>query len=490
MKWSTRLRSTLRLKSILLLSSLLCSPATGNHNDENAFSNLSIFSDLNDILLYEQSPTKIPLKVTPLASYKQHKKSWTFIVYIAADNDLRGFAPRNIKQMAAIGSNDYINIIVHLDIRLSGNNKITRRYYIKKNELIHVNVNDPLSQKMDSGSPQTLISCGAWAVENFPAEHYALILWNHGTGIIDPGRGKIFNVSELFILNPLTNKLELDRSIGYLDLIDTINTSHRGVCWDDSTGHFLTNQDLEVALETIYSKILNGKKFSIIGFDACLMGMVEVANIIKEYADIMIASPEVIYGTGFNYTKVLSPFTKTTLDPHTFAKHIVRVYEQTYGKITDDFTLSALNLNAISALEENINTVATLLISSLEKQDGDSIRQALRASKSKLLCTHFDEPSYLDLHHLYSNLEANLPQFKYKDPTRGKVIKEALAKALAQGRALIKTIAFANTAGATLSNSTGISIYFPERKVHNSYYKTNFAQSNQWIKLIAQYHKA
>src|SRR5882724_6909888 len=48
-------------------------------------------------------------------SRRLSKKPWTIIIYMAADNDLRNFATRNIKQMASIGSNDQINIVVHLD---------------------------------------------------------------------------------------------------------------------------------------------------------------------------------------------------------------------------------------------------------------------------------------------------------------------------------------------------------------------------------------
>src|SRR5690242_1088523 len=78
-------------------------------------------------------------------------KKWTVIIYIAADNDLRGFAARNIKQMASIGSNANVNICVELHIRIAGNKKISRRYYIEPNQVIHVNGDDPLSQRLDSG---------------------------------------------------------------------------------------------------------------------------------------------------------------------------------------------------------------------------------------------------------------------------------------------------------------------------------------------------
>lgn len=108
--------------------------------------------------------------------------------------------------MSNIGSNDYLNIIVHIDIRVTGNYKITRRYYIDKNQIVQLNANDPYTQQMDSGDPKTLISCCAHAIDNFPAENYALIFWDHGSGILDPVRGRIINPSELFTFNPVTSK--------------------------------------------------------------------------------------------------------------------------------------------------------------------------------------------------------------------------------------------------------------------------------------------
>src|SRR3990167_10950429 len=69
---------------------------------------------------------------------KIKKSKRTIIIYMAADNDLRIFAARNIQQMAAIGSNENISILVHLDIRISGNKKITRRYLIEKDKVLHI----------------------------------------------------------------------------------------------------------------------------------------------------------------------------------------------------------------------------------------------------------------------------------------------------------------------------------------------------------------
>ena len=152
--------------------------------------------------------------------------------------------------MASIGSNENVNILVHLDIRLNDNQKVTRRYFVAKNRIDHMN-HEPNTQRMDSGDPQTLISFCEWAISNYPAHNYALILWNHGTGIIDPKYYKIINPAELFTFNPATNKFELDRSIEYLDLFDHPNLDHRGICFDNTTGSYITNQKLEFALHEI-----------------------------------------------------------------------------------------------------------------------------------------------------------------------------------------------------------------------------------------------
>ena len=210
---------------------------------------------------------------------------WTVMVYMAADNDLKIFAARNIRQMAMIGSNQNVSIVVHLDIRLNNNYKVTRRYLIEANKITHLNAYDALTQRMDSGDPKTLISFCEYAVTNFPADKYALFFWDHGTGVADPERGRILDPSTLFILNKETQKLELDRSIGYLEALERSYNNKRGVCWDDSTNNYLTNQKLMLALNDICNRILQGRKLNIIGFDACLMSMLEVANIMKQLCE-------------------------------------------------------------------------------------------------------------------------------------------------------------------------------------------------------------
>ncbi|MFC1842846.1 clostripain-related cysteine peptidase [Candidatus Dependentiae bacterium] len=417
----------------------------------------------------------------------QPKKPWTLMIYIAADNDLRSFAVRNLKQMAKIGSNKNLNIIVHLDIKLTGNKKTTKRYYVQKDKILHLNANDPRTQRMDSGNPETLISFCKWGITEFPAENYGLILWNHGTGALDPRRGRILKLSELFTFNPQINKVEVDRSIGFFDLLNACQLEDRGICWDDTTGNYLTNHNLDYALGKIYTKILGEKKFAFIGFDACLMQMTEVISIVKKYADIMIASQEVILGTGWNYIETLKPFLRGSLTKEEFAKHIVYSYKKSYERITNDLTLSALTLNEFDLVEENINHVSNLLVQCLKKQKNRSVRKAIATSRSRLLCTHFDEPSFIDLHHLYKNILASLKHFVLHNKKEEKRLKTELQKALAVGCKIIEKITLANVVGKNLPKAKGVSIYFPKTRIYFSYRKLEFCKNNDWIVFLTQY---
>lgn len=419
-----------------------------------------------------------------LRKNNRNMRKYTIITYMSADNDLAPFARKNLKQQTDVGSTPFVHLFVQLDTRVAGNKKITRRYYVEKNKLIITNQNDVATEHMDSGDPHTLIDCCRSAITAYPAEEYILILWNHGTGALDIGTKKTINPFPLFVFNPNKNIIELDRSIPFLDYVQM---SERAICFDDTTGHCLSNSDLVYALDTITKEYLGGKKFKLICFDACLMSMIEIADIIKEYADYMTASQEVVLGPGYNYEKMLEPFTKNSLDPKTLARHIVQTYEQTYNGITNDFTQSAIKLDLISLLSSHVDNLAQFLVTALKKQKNNSVTEAIKASRNRLFCTHFDEPSYIDLHHFCRNLIDKCQYCVFMHPTNGTDLIESIKKAARSCIESIERAVIAKTVGKNLSKAQGVSIYFPEKKLHTSYHKTPFAQRNSWYGFICQY---
>lgn len=419
------------------------------------------------------------IKKGSLAIEEIQNHKTTVIVYIAGDNDLDYFARRNIEQMKKVGSNKNLTIAVQLD--RYGAHEHTKRLLIEKDVIYQVNAGDiTAQQKLNSGNAQTLIDCCAWAIESYPADHYVLVLWNHGIGIVDFIRGKSTNASELFVFNPHNHMLELNRSIEFLQFLENKDT--RGVCFSDTYGSYLTNEKLDYALNEIKKSSLKGKNFDIIGFDACLMAMVEVAELIAPYTDYMVASEEVELGTGWPYDKVFQIFETQALTPEQFANHIVTQYANHYSSITKDFTMSAVDLKQIDPLIKNTKIITETLVTMLHNEHNSSVSRAVKASRSKKVCTYFSEPSYIDLHHFYTNLLTTVAFMEVSEKDTHLCSKLSLS--LIEGLKLIENAVISNKVGPALENAKGLAIYFPSRHIDPSYKITSFVQKTQWLDLL------
>ena len=420
--------------------------------------------------------------------------SMTAILYMAADNDLYPFVGRNITQMQAVfakfneKTRKQVKIAIHIDMHRPGQPKLSKRFFIDKNNLMQVGTD----MCMDSGDPQTLVDCCRWAVENFPSNEYALFLWNHGFGIIEPPIKHAINPAQLFRYNPDTKLIELNRSIGFLDFVSSQAQPQqvRSICFDDTTGNYLTNIKLKEALNTICTRYLHGKKFAILACDACLMSMIEVVSPLKEYVEFFVASQEVELGTGYNYQMVFTPFVSSFLDKRSFANHLVHAYQKTYSKITQDYTQSAIDMSQIHLLDQVIDQLAIILIDGLKKQVNGSVKSAIRLSKHKNFCTHFDEPTYIDFGHFCSNLQTNLANCHLHTTYETTVFKQQLSQNLQQALDILKNVVIANTAGRNLIHARGLSIYFPENHIHSSYRQSAFATQTHWLTFLTHYLSA
>ncbi len=420
------------------------------------------------------------------------KKPITMLLYGSACNDLEPFIDRNLNQLMQIGSNANINLLVHLDVYGPRKKKLTQRFIVTKNGMLQVGED----MSMDSGDPSTLIDAAAWAFGgNFPSDTKILIFWNHGTGDREPVSGRAINPSELFVFNPLTKRIELNRSIDFFDYLASPKAEKkvvRGICFDEDTGHFLTNREVGESLATICNTYLKGEPLDVVCCDACLMQGTGLAYSLKPrggkpVAKYLIGSQEVVLATGYPYHKIFASTLKQPFTPEGFAQQVVQIFGATYEQITSDYTHSAIHLEAIDPLYDNINAVAELLIEGLLQQKQQSVRKFIQKSSSKNLCTYFEEPTYKDLHHLWQNMVQNIDMITLTTPERTGRFKQELKRLLVHGCSLIKKIVIANVAGPNLKNASGISIYLPEKRVDASYGETDFAKNNSWFKLITLY---
>lgn len=410
-------------------------------------------------------------------------KEWTFVVYMAADNNLYYFARQNLEAMKNVGSNDRINIIVQLDHR--GELLAPERLYIEKDKINKLpQDNALLVAKLDFGQIETLVDCMKWAVTEYPAQHYMLVLWNHGIGAVDSIVGRTVNSSELFLFNPKTALLELNRNIGFLDYFTREDDpSRRGICFSDTFSTYITNRKLEEALARISTESLNGNKIDILGFDACLMSMVEIASLAAPYSSFMVGSQEVELGSGWPYERILKKLVCQSLTPQEFSQHIVTSYYDYYEHITKDFTQSALDLCFIELLEQNIFKLVTTTLPFLKDSSYIALNKFIKSCRSRKLCTTFSEPSYIDLHNFYNNLLTALHIIKSKSSFPGNFITE-FESILTEGLYLLQKIVIKNSTGKNLEKAQGLSIYFPNHKIHTSYANTPFGLKTGWLTFL------
>ncbi len=416
---------------------------------------------------------------------KTPKKPWTIMVYMAATNDLAIFAPRNILQMQKVSSNNYVNIIAQHNF-YEKNKTASKTFFIDKGTKIVISES---YNQTDCGEAETLIAFCAETISKYPADHYALIIWNHGTGVLEPIFRSNLSASELFSLSDSKDFFKTySKVIGFLPFYE-INASKeicKGVCFNDETNKFMNEQQLCHALKTICATSLNHKKLDIIAFDACLMAMIEIALAMEPYADIMVASEDVERGTGWNYQYALCPFLVKAPSPKELGAHFVCAYEKTY-KNTKGFTQSCILLNELEGLSNNISRVASLLQQMLMQQNNKDIKKNIRLSRNKHLCTHFDEPEFIDLLHFYKNLLSQISLCPDAEKSVASDNVAELKNELLKGQELLVAAIHKNSAGVDFAGAHGLSIYFPEDAIHSSYKKTAFAFKTNWLSFLKTY---
>ncbi len=372
------------------------------------------------------------LVLTISCSVSAKTKPWTFLVYLAAANNLNEFAYGDIAEMMKVGSNENINIIVYLTLVQDDGSKITTRLYVENGALIHCG--EPTVE--DSGDVRSLMNALEWSFTDYPSEHTAVVLWNHGSGAL--------NRSQKLML--------------------------RGICYDDDMQHYLTDRDCVQAFSWAQRRFNGGKKFDIIACDACLMGMLEVAYAFSGCADYFVASQETIPGNGYEYARVLDEFMDHVPTPRELAKSLVSAYYEEYEG-TPDFTLSAIDMSEFQPLVTNINQLADVLLDGLKGKKRSHVKKYIGKSLKKT--DSFDDGTYIDMGGFYSRLHHYRKKMRLSKKDRSR-----LKRIIKKGHKLLDRCVIAKVASASYKDLSGLSMYFPQHMIDDSYYDLYWTERN------------
>lgn len=370
-----------------------------------------------------------PVVLTPLPALAPESElaEWTFMVYMAADNNLESFLLNNLNQMEKVGSTKDVHIVVQMDRSAqydtrAGDWSNARRYYVTKDRSADIlsRLEPVILGETNTGDPKTLSDFVLWAAETYPARRYALVIADHGG-------------------------------------------SWTGIASDDSADKdSLTLQELELALKTIVFG-MGGRKLDLIGFDACLMGAFEVYSAIAPYAQYAAASEELIPGDGWDYQFTLldlvqNPAMTPELLGRSVVDNFIAFYSQDRSRY-DTYSMSLVDLSQVRLLSERLNTFSTALLNSAEP-----VESIAQARNDTLVFGGFDQPLLAD-----AWSATDLFQFigRVAETTADSTVAQHAQEVLDIHSSLI----LHHRAAETLKNSQGLSIFFPRNP---EVYRSNF----------------
>lgn len=430
--------------------------------------------------------------------------NWTVLTYAQAKNNLSNFAYKNFHDMTMIGSSPQLNILVEWH---QPDQEGVWRYRVEKGKMI---VDICLPEKTDGNSAKNLVDAMQWAVTKYPAKKYALILWNHGIGIIDPVWGRMYPLSraENFIddnsvLNnariqidgltiasvekPLSKIQVKDQRIFLTqDLLLTpsfcLPSDRRGILFNEQTRTYMDNAALTKALSEIKTKVLKNKKIDVLGMDACLMAMLEVGYQARQYAQYFIASQEVELAHGWNYFAFLNPLSQQECSSVQVVKSVVDAYGQYYKDRVNFYTQSAVNLEKIDMVKTTLEDIVTKLRACRCVLKDQMISVIKKARKT---CVQFSMTNYIDLHSFLMEVQKHLEGIKVTTSQQRGLI-DLLKISLQEGAKAVEDAVVANVTGENFTRAKGLSVYFPHGVIDQSYPKTMFAQESTWLSFIQE----
>jgi hypothetical protein len=312
------------------------------------------------------SPNTMPVLGNSYSTEASDNKSWTYMLYLDADNDIEGDAIRDFEWLEeAGGSDENISIVVLLD-RIPGydnthGNWNGSRIYNVTADASSTTFESQLMVdlgEVDMADPTTLTDFIIYCFEHFPADNYILDLWNHGHaayGVIDD---------------------------------------------ETSMSHFIVN-DVQTAVTNALAA--SSEEIDIISMDACDMNTIEVAWEMRNLCKYFLATED---GTmGYPYKLIIEGLkSNPEMSASALCELMVDMYSIHY-RYTYNNCLSAINQTKLLDLPVVFNSFITELIAVLDAGFFDEIFAFCRD-----LSLEFYDGNWIDLVNFIENLVFFLDQ--------------------------------------------------------------------------------
>jgi len=363
--------------------------------------------------------------------------SWTILTYSIADTNLEDFMMTDLEEIGDVGTQKGLNLVALVD-RASDytDTDVLGLDNWEGAKLLEIGQNEATVLKdegdINTGDPGVLSDFLSYGIENYPADHYALILSDHGASW--PGVGDD----------------ESSNGDG-LDLAEI-------------------NQGISDGLATA-----GLEKLDLLGFDACLMATYEVASGLAPLANRMVASQELEPGHGWDYRAfdTVADDGEATVDE--LASAIIDGFE---AQATDEgdeseITLAEIDLTQMDKVDAALKAFTDILVQSADgigPTVGRSLAQTLGFGQSP----DPDQDSFMtDLSIFTSQIGVDLLFASDAADDLTRAINDAVLD---------------RVDGQATKGATGLSIYFPPSE---PYFDTDYEtlpNVGGWIDFLGTYY--
>lgn len=249
-----------------------------------------------------------------LPSQTSARDSWTVYLYMCG-SDLEsnyGYATKNLDALKSVKLPENVKFLIETGGAEKWHSKDIPSdalgLYVYDNTGFH-----ELEQLPDANmsEAQTLQDFLRYGEEHFPADKRMLVLWDHGGG-----------------------------SLG-------------GICADERFDTSISLYNLRRALAGAIALNPNEPPFDLVMFDACLMGSLETANALYGFTKYMVASEEIMPGTGTDYAGWAGAL---AANPSMDGKELGKIICETYlpyceeNEVDRSATLSLIDLEKLPKL--------------------------------------------------------------------------------------------------------------------------------------------
>ena len=331
--------------------------------------------------------------------------TWTVALYLCGSNleSKQGWATKTLEEIAGANMPAHVRVVVQAGGAKKGkNDSVTTsgtRREVKGGELVEVGQ----AGEDSMGKASTLADFLKFVEQEYPADHTAVVLWDHGGG-------------------PL-----------------------KGACFDEEDGFdALTLPELDEAFSQGVGT-RGGKPYDLVGFDACLMGSLETAAMLQDDASWLVASEELEAGAGWSYLELLEALGKGA-DAREAGVALCDGYQAKSAKRKKDATatLAVIDLSKIGAVEDAFN----VLLDALRAEYGGT-RAVRRVAYGVRIAESFGGASKEEGHtNLTDILDGMLPRPPYEKQQAD--FKTAIQDAVAY-----------SVCGSATSGAHGLSLWYP-----------------------------